>query len=839
MSSHIGLLDHSAGLQGLVYDARGLAPRPLTLIGARKSPSPNVRSYEVPSSFTDMNLLSVAISGTRSDAGFRSDLGDRSTDASTEAHVSYREVGRPVICLSPFDPVKKQLVFPTQHCPFRRVFFVDSSREVSSYIPYTLSRYVDRYHRWKSHRYTQCDENTARQLRDLRLGAMAHLMHVAVSSLSPPEFLGVERGKMLQEGESHSGSNPAGNVTWFASVGGERSIHCLTPPPPPPAVRLERHKEKRLAIRLSMSKYTNECLEYLCQPLITSFLHCSSCFVFSTLERDHYLGSECVEHVVPVTGSRHSLHVFLDFTYPLLHALHFVGVVDCVFHVIEQFAGWNLEDLEASMETHQNAKAGKRENPEKTRRPTTAGSSTIPTHAKFRERFHRESNPILSRDFESAHLNREQPITEFPRTPLDRGGTHVVLFGLHGEDGHWLPAHVAGGAGQRRVQSRQQALGRLQSPVGVGAAHSDAAHVVLARQQLVVARAEERAQLVAALEPHLRHGENQTFEKKKKKKRPPLLHAKRSDTLAANTGLFNDGTDTYSHRTSGTHSRVICDGKTLGCAYKPTDAREIAGQLPKHPCLRTRATNQSVRFIELKSSSAFSLQENKGVRLRRQFFLFRRTRGGGKLEIPEKTRLPAASSGTIPTCESTGLARPGSEPGTPWEANRLTARSPRPKDEREERGKPLVAESVRQMERRGQEYAWTAAAANLPSCKEEISTNNCGALASAEGRCPRHHKQGLDASKRTAKEPSEREEPLVIRKIKKDPKIGACKLTAQVLNECGKNVHPEPIRRVIRRAGYNGRVPRKKPFTDEANRRKRFKSAKDHADKDESWWNDL
>ncbi|KAJ8870166.1 hypothetical protein PR048_029179 [Dryococelus australis] len=40
------------------------------------------------------------------------------------------------------------------------------------------------------------------------------------------------------------------------------------------------------------------------------------------------------------------------------------------------------------------------------------------------------------------------------------------------------------------------------------------------------------------------------------------------------------------------------------------------------------------------------------------------TQGRGKLEIPEKTRRPAASSATIPTCENTGATPPGVEPGS-------------------------------------------------------------------------------------------------------------------------------------------------------------------------------
>ncbi|KAJ8895189.1 hypothetical protein PR048_000514 [Dryococelus australis] len=50
----------------------------------------------------------------------------------------------------------------------------------------------------------------------------------------------------------------------------------------------------------------------------------------------------------------------------------------------------------------------------------------------------------------------------------------------------------------------------------------------------------------------------------------------------------------------------------------------------------------------------------------------------GKREIPEKTRRPTASSGTIPTCENP-VTRQGVEPGSPWwEASVLIAQPPRP-----------------------------------------------------------------------------------------------------------------------------------------------------------------
>ncbi|KAJ8897327.1 hypothetical protein PR048_002673 [Dryococelus australis] len=52
----------------------------------------------------------------------------------------------------------------------------------------------------------------------------------------------------------------------------------------------------------------------------------------------------------------------------------------------------------------------------------------------------------------------------------------------------------------------------------------------------------------------------------------------------------------------------------------------------------------------------------------------------GKREIPEKksNHRPAASSGTIPTCENPGATHTGIEPGSPWwETSRLTAQPPR------------------------------------------------------------------------------------------------------------------------------------------------------------------
>ncbi|KAJ8870035.1 hypothetical protein PR048_029046 [Dryococelus australis] len=51
----------------------------------------------------------------------------------------------------------------------------------------------------------------------------------------------------------------------------------------------------------------------------------------------------------------------------------------------------------------------------------------------------------------------------------------------------------------------------------------------------------------------------------------------------------------------------------------------------------------------------------------------------GKREIPEKTRRPAASSGTIHTCENPVATPPGTEPSSPWrDASSLTTTLPPP-----------------------------------------------------------------------------------------------------------------------------------------------------------------
>ncbi|GFU06779.1 transposable element Tcb1 transposase [Trichonephila clavipes] len=79
----------------------------------------------------------------------------------------------------------------------------------------------------------------------------------------------------------------------------------------------------------------------------------------------------------------------------------------------------------------------------------------------------------------------------------------------------------------------------------------------------------------------------------------------------------------------------------------------------------------------------------------------------------------------------------------------------------------------------------------------------------------------------------------VIHQVKIDPKISAPKIAASTSNTLGRSVSAETVRRVLRKAGYNGRVARKKPLIGKRNRVKRLKFAKEHILKPQQFWNEV
>ncbi|GFU29760.1 transposable element Tc1 transposase [Trichonephila clavipes] len=79
----------------------------------------------------------------------------------------------------------------------------------------------------------------------------------------------------------------------------------------------------------------------------------------------------------------------------------------------------------------------------------------------------------------------------------------------------------------------------------------------------------------------------------------------------------------------------------------------------------------------------------------------------------------------------------------------------------------------------------------------------------------------------------------VIHQVKIDPKISAPKISASTSNTLGQSVSAETVRRVLRKAGYNVRVARKKLLIGKSNRVKRLKFAKEHILKPQQFWNEV
>lgn len=81
-----------------------------------------------------------------------------------------------------------------------------------------------------------------------------------------------------------------------------------------------------------------------------------------------------------------------------------------------------------------------------------------------------------------------------------------------------------------------------------------------------------------------------------------------------------------------------------------------------------------------------------------------------------------------------------------------------------------------------------------------------------------------------------RDERSVLRMVREQPRTSAPQIAAQVEKETGKHVSSECIRRTLRKRGYNGRVPRKKPLVSTTNRVKREQFAKEHLKKNMVFW---
>lgn len=84
---------------------------------------------------------------------------------------------------------------------------------------------------------------------------------------------------------------------------------------------------------------------------------------------------------------------------------------------------------------------------------------------------------------------------------------------------------------------------------------------------------------------------------------------------------------------------------------------------------------------------------------------------------------------------------------------------------------------------------------------------------------------------------TESDERWILRKIKQDPHLSAPALAKEAEISLGKTCNPETIRRILRHDNFHGRTARNKPFISPKNLKSRLKFAKDHVNKDQSFWN--
>lgn len=81
-----------------------------------------------------------------------------------------------------------------------------------------------------------------------------------------------------------------------------------------------------------------------------------------------------------------------------------------------------------------------------------------------------------------------------------------------------------------------------------------------------------------------------------------------------------------------------------------------------------------------------------------------------------------------------------------------------------------------------------------------------------------------------------REERVIIRNMKKKPKITSTELKAILGEQFNVDVHQETIRRALRRAGFSSRIARKKPSISKKNKKLRKKFANDYLPKENEFW---
>jgi len=83
------------------------------------------------------------------------------------------------------------------------------------------------------------------------------------------------------------------------------------------------------------------------------------------------------------------------------------------------------------------------------------------------------------------------------------------------------------------------------------------------------------------------------------------------------------------------------------------------------------------------------------------------------------------------------------------------------------------------------------------------------------------------------------EKKLIIRKVKKNPRISAPEILADVSNEFKKTSSVQTIRNILHEDNYKGVYAKKKPYISQRNKSKRLAFARQHLSKDQAFWDSV
>lgn len=101
---------------------------------------------------------------------------------------------------------------------------------------------------------------------------------------------------------------------------------------------------------------------------------------------------------------------------------------------------------------------------------------------------------------------------------------------------------------------------------------------------------------------------------------------------------------------------------------------------------------------------------------------------------------------------------------------------------------------------------------------------------SREGRVVNGHRTGKPSLL------NDRDRRLLLRNVEQHPQKSAPALTSELALAVQKDLHPETVRRVLRKNGYHGRRPRRKPFISMVNEKKRLEFAHKYLNEENMFW---